>query len=129
MKENTEKKGFLFRWSKESARWFEEAYLFSDYHKILADKICAAVPADASCCELACGNGSLARSVAPRVASYTANDIDPHAIQWLSEKKEDEGHHNMEIVLGDWKKVLDGKSYDAVIFSFFGAVLTDWDRL
>lgn len=129
MKDKPEIKGKLNRWTLDSARWYEEAYLFSDYHKILADKIFAAVSADASCCELACGNGSLARSVAPGVRSYTANDIDLNAIEWVKQKKEEESHNNMEIVAGDWKTVISGRRFDAVIFSFFGAVLNDWDKL
>lgn len=129
MKEKLEKKGILYRWSQESSRWYEEAYLYSDYHKILADKICAAVPADAACCEIACGNGSLARAVAPKIGHYTANDIDPNAMEWLRNKVAEESLDNLEVVEGNWKDVLADRKFDAVIFSFFDAVLKDWDLL
>ena len=112
MKEKSELKGRLSRWTKHSSRWYEEAYLYSDYHKILASKICAEISDDSKCCELACGNGSLARSVAPYVKSYTANDIDHNAMEWLRNKIKEEALDNIDILEGDWKEVKSECSFD-----------------
>ena len=76
-------KGVLFRWTDESARWYEEASQHTGYHNRLEEIIAPHLDESWRCCELACGTGTLARHLAPHVSAYTANDLDPHAMEHL----------------------------------------------
>lgn len=122
-------KGTLYRWTDESASWYEAASEYTGYHDRLAEIIAPHLCSSYTCCELACGTGTLARHLAPYVMSYTANDIDFHATDHLAEMTADGSCPNINIVQGDWHEVFDKKQFNAAVFSFFGAVEQDWDRL
>lgn len=135
MKENKESRkgseirGTLFRWSDDSAVWYEEASEYTGYHKKLTEIISPYLSADDSCCELACGTGTLARHLAPFTASYTANDIDYHATDHLKAMISDGSCPNLTTAEGDWHEVFAEQSFNTVIFSYFGAVINDWENL
>lgn len=122
-------KGTLFRWTDESAAWYEAASEYTGYHDRLTEIIAPHLSDSYTCCELACGTGTLARHLAPYVKSYTANDIDYHATDHLAEMIADGSHPNIDIIQGDWHDVFAGKKFNAAVFSFFGAVEQDWDNL
>ena len=122
-------KGTLFRWTDESASWYEAASEYTGYHDRLTEIIAPHLNDSYTCCELACGTGTLARHLAPYVKSYTANDIDCHATDHLTEMIADGSHPNIDIIQGDWHEVFAGKKFNAAVFSFFGAVEQDWDNL
>lgn len=122
-------KGVLFRWTDESARWYEEASRHTGYHNRLEEIIAPHLEESWRCCELACGTGTLARHLAPHVSAYTANDLDPHAMEHLRRMNAKDPIPGFEVLEGDWHQVLEGRAFDAAIISFFGAILTDWDRL
>lgn len=122
-------KGTLFRWTEGSAEWYEAASEYTGYHDRLTEIIAPYLSDQYTCCELACGTGTLARHLAPYVKSYTANDIDHHATEHLAEMTADGSCPGLEIALGDWHEVFAGKKFNAAVFSFFGAVEQDWDSL
>ncbi len=122
-------KGTLFRWTDESASWYEAASEYTGYHDRLTEIIAPHLSDSYTCCELACGTGTLARHLAPYVKSYTANDIDYHATDHLAEMTADGSHPNIDIIQGDWHEVFAGKKFNAAVFSFFGAVEQDWNNL
>lgn len=122
-------KGTLFRWTEESAEWYEAASEYTGYHDRLTEIIAPHLSDSYTCCELACGTGTLARHLAPYVKSYTANDIDHHATEHLAEMTADGSCPGLEIALGDWHEVFAGRKFNAAVFSFFGAVEQDWDSL
>lgn len=126
-----EQKGSFRPWSPESIDWYERASAYTHYHENLIRLLQPHLLKEDSCCELACGTGSLARALAPHVASYTANDIDPEAVAHNESmlRQNDKALRGLSIVPGDWKTVLAGQRFDTVIFSFFGAVLRNWDEL
>ena len=63
-------------------------------------------------------------------ASYTANDyIDPQAVAFCRGIQSGHPLPNLEFLEGDWQKVFAGRSFDTVIFSYFGAVIRDWEAL
>ncbi len=122
-------KGTLFRWTDDSASWYEAASEYTGYHDRLTEIIAPHLSESYTCCELACGTGTLARHLAPYVKLYTANDIDPHATDHLTEMIADGSCPNIDIVQGDWHEVFAGRRFNAAVFSFFGAVEQDWERL
>lgn len=127
-----EKKGTFRPWSAESIGWYERASAYTRYHQALSRYLLPCLNAEDRCCELACGTGSLARALAPHVAAYTANDIDAEAIAHNKEilrQSAGDALRGLTILPGNWKTALDGQQFDTVIFSFFGAVLKDWERL
>ncbi len=126
---NTQKKGTFSRWNESSARWYEQASAYTRYHEKLTEHIAPYLSPQASCCELACGTGALARHLAPLTASYTANDIDPQAVAFCRGIQSGHPLPNLEFLEGDWQKVFAGRSFDTVIFSYFGAVIRDWEAL
>lgn len=129
MNEKINRKGSLFRWTEESSRWYEEASVFTGYHDRLKEAIAPFLSPEDRCCELACGTGSLARALAPLVASYTANDLDPHAIAWLNRQLEASPQPGLEVVPGDWHEVLQGRQFDTILFSYFGVVFENLDQI
>jgi SAM-dependent methyltransferase len=126
---NENVRGVLFRWTDESAMWYEEASAYTGYHDRLAEIISPHLDHSYTCCELACGTGTLARHLAPHVKSYIANDIDFHATDHLLKMTADGSVPNLSVMQGDWHEVFAGKSFNAAVFSFFGAVEDDWDDL
>ncbi|MBR2779345.1 MAG: class I SAM-dependent methyltransferase [Firmicutes bacterium] len=133
MKNNSfENKGTFRPWSAESIQWYERASAYTRYHQDLSRHLLPHLRVEDRCCELACGTGSLARMLAPHVAAYTANDIDAEAIAYNEKILRESGGdalRSLTIVPGDWKTALEGQQFDTVLFSFFGAVLKDWDLL
>lgn len=131
MDENKKSASGKFRtWTEESIRWYDEASDYTKYHEALLPHLLPHLKADDRCCELACGTGHLARTLAPHVASYTANDIATAAMDFNASQLAclSEGA-DMELVTGDWKTALAGRRFDVVLFSFFGAILRDWEQL
>lgn len=126
---NTQKKGSFSRWSGNSAEWYEAASKYTRYHEKLKTHIAPYLNPKETCCELACGAGTLARHLAPLTARYIANDIDPSSLEFCSKLQNQEPVANLEFLPGDWRKVLAGKKFDTVIFSYFSAIFTDWDAL
>lgn len=122
-------KGTLFRWTEDSAEWYEAASEYTGYHDRLTEIIAPHLSDAYTCCELACGTGTLARHLAPYVHSYTANDIDYHATDHLAGMIADGSCPNLSIITGDWHEVFSESSFNAAVFSFFGAVEQDWDNL
>lgn len=130
IKESADKiKGTLYRWSDSSSDWYEAASEYTGYHDKLTEIIAPHLDGSYTCCELACGTGTLARHLAPLVKSYTANDIDFHATDHLAEMISDGSCPNIEIVQGDWHEVFKERKFNAAVFSFFGALMKDWDSL
>lgn len=126
---NTQKKGSFSRWNDSSARWYEQASAYTRYHEKLTERIAPYLSTQETCCELACGTGALARHLAPLTAGYTANDIDPQAIAFCRGIQSEHPLPNLEFLEGDWQQVFDGRSFDTVVFSYFGAVIRDWEAL
>ena len=122
-------KGTLFRWTADSADWYESASEYTGYHDRLTEIIAPHLDSEYTCCELACGTGTLARHLAPCVKSYAANDIDHNAAVHLADMISDGSCPNLDIIEGDWHDVFAGKKFNAAVFSFFGAVEQDWDAL
>lgn len=122
-------KGALFRWSEESAEWYETASEYTGYHDKLKEIISPYLDKNDKCCELACGTGTLARCLAPLVSSYTANDLDPSAIAFLNERLESKPQPNINILAGDWHDMVGKQQFNTIIFSYFSAVLLDWENL
>ena len=122
-------KGTLFRWTADSADWYESASEYTGYHDRLTEIIAPHLDSEYTCCELACGTGTLARHLAPYVKSYAANDIDHNAAVHLADMISDGSCPNLDIIEGDWHDVFAVKKFNAAVFSFFGAVEQDWDAL
>ena len=121
---NTQKKGSFSRWSGNSAEWYEAASKYTRYHEKLKTHIAPYLNPKETCCELACGAGTLARHLAPLTARYIANDIDPSSLEFCSRLQNQEPVANLEFLPGDWRKVLAGKKFDTVIFSYFSAIFS-----
>ena len=122
-------KGTLFRWTADSADWYESASEYTGYHDRLTEIIAPHLDSEYTCCELACGTGTLARHLAPYVKSYAANDIDHNAAVHLADMISDGSCPNLDIIEGDWHDVFALKKFNAAVLSFFGAVEQDWDAL
>ena len=122
-------KGTLFRWTADSADWYESASEYTGYHDRLTEIIAPHLDSEYTCCELACGTGTLARHLAPYVKSYAANDIDHNAAVHLADMISDGSCPNLDIIEGDWHDVFAARKFNAAVFSFFGAVEQDWDAL
>lgn len=122
-------KGSLYRWTRESAGWYEKASEYTGYHDRLTEIISPFIDKSFTCCEIACGTGTLARHLAPLAASYTANDIDPHATANLMHMLISDNIDNVDVITGDWHRVLEGKHFNAAVISYFGAVEQDWEPL
>ena len=126
---DTQKKGSFSRWSGDSARWYEAASEYTHYHDKLKTYIAPYLNTEETCCELACGSGTLARCLAPLTARYTANDIDPDSLKFCRARQTERPVPNLEFLPGDWSEVLKDKTFDTVIFSYFSAVFTGWEQL
>ena len=126
---NTQKKGTFSRWSDSSARWYEKASAYTRYHDKLTEYIAPYLSRKETCCELASGTGTLARHLAPLTSHYTANDIDPQAIAFCRGIQQENPIQCLEFLEGDWREVLRGRIFDTVVFSYFGAVIRDWEDL
>ena len=126
---DTQKKGSFSRWSGDSARWYEAASEYTHYHDKLKTYIAPYLNTEETCCELACGSGTLARCLAPLTARYTANDIDPDSLKFCRARQTERPVPNLEFLPGDWSEVLKNKTFDTVIFSYFSAVFTGWEQL
>lgn len=126
---NTQIKGTFSRWSNRSAQWYEDASRYTNYHIELTKYIAPYLSSEENCCELACGSGTLARHLAPLTAHYTANDIDPQSISFCEIMQKEQPIGQLEYILGDWHDVLKEKKFDTVVFSYFGAIIRDWDAL
>ena len=87
---NTQKKGSFSRWSGNSAEWYEAASKYTRYHEKLKTHIAPYLNPKETCCELACGAGTLARHLAPLTARYIANDIDPSSLEFCSKLQNQE---------------------------------------
>lgn len=123
-------KGIFHHWTDESIVWYQRASDYTGYHKNLIPYILPWLTESDTCCELACGTGALARSLAPYTGRYTANDADPAAIRFnRAMLKEESSPENLELAEGDWKEVLRGRRFDTVLFSFFGALISNWEDL
>lgn len=121
--------GSLISWTPESVSWYEEASAFTGYHQKLAAHVIKQLDPQFECCELACGTGALARVLAPSVKSYAANDIDISAAHFVEGQLRKNPVAGLSFEGGDWHRVFAGRTFDAVIFSFFGAVLFEWDKV
>lgn len=122
------KKGKLTRWSAESALWYEKASEYTGYHDKIWQLISSSFRPEFTVCELACGTGTLARKIAPHVMHVTINDVDFDALIHCRQIIVEEDIKNMSIMQGDWKKECVGE-YDIILFSYFSAIVGDWDKL
>ena len=111
-------KGTLFRWTADSADWYESASEYTGYHDRLTEIIAPHLDSEYTCCELACGTGTLARHLAPYVKSYAANDIDHNAAVHLADMISDGSCPNLDIIEGDWHDVFALKKFNVAVFSF-----------
>ena len=123
-------KGVFQHWTDESIDWYQRASEYTGYHRNLIPYILPWLTNTENCCELACGTGALARCLAPYTGRYTANDADPAAIRYNRTKKEQgDVPDNLELAEGDWKEALSGRRFATVLFSFFGALISNWEDL
>ena len=124
-----EKKERRFRWSRELIAWYERAVEYTGYNQVIWGLIASQFHPGDIVCEVACGTGSLARTIAPHVKHLTANDMDENALAYLEREIEKKRIENITIEKGDWKHVCAGKKFDILLFQQFSAFLNDWDLL
>lgn len=117
------------RWSGQAAVWYEAASEYTGYHLQILDKIRPYLNSGDEVCEIACGTGTLSRAIATLVKEITANDLDFNIIDHIREKMTETHIQNMIVQQGDWKTLFENKCFDVVVFSYFGGILKDWNRL
>ncbi len=122
-------KGKLRGWTERSAEWYERASDFTGYYDRLVEKLLPLLGKESRCCEIACGTGVMARKIAPHVSSYTANDMDPVAVSYLRQKLSGPGLPDIEVIEGEWQKVLQGRKFDILIASYYGVPEDFWPFL
>jgi len=121
--------GWHNRWTEQAILWYEKASEYTGYHKFIMNYIGELFKPGDSVCELACGSGSLALEIAPLVTKVTANDLNADAINHLEKVLREKKIPNIDPVLGDWREVCAKEKYDVLIYSYYSAMLNDWDIL
>lgn len=129
MKDFSNVKGTLKGWTARSAAWYESASKYTGYHDRLLELLLHFLRPEDRCCEIACGTGILARKTAPHVAAYTANDADPEAVSFLRERLKAQETPDIEILEGEWQKVLAGRKFDVLLASYYGVPVEYWPFL
>ena len=129
MKDLSSVKGTLKGWTETSAAWYERASEYTGYHDFLLKELFRFLKPEDRCCEIACGTGTLARKIAPHVASYTANDADETAVSFLNTQIQDADAPAIEVIGGQWQSILAGRSFDVVLTSYYGVSVDDWQLI
>ena len=105
-------------WTEESAALLARAYRAGEAAKQLADWIAPKLHTGAHVCDVGCGVGALSLEMARRSFCVTALDISDIALGQLAlDGGEREGVHMLQ---ADANTHRPEKSYDALVFSFFG---------
>ncbi len=123
----------MFMWEDENIRWMEDAAAYTRYYVKLAAFVLPYLKEDDHVCEIGCGLGHLAASLAPHVRHVTAIDSSPKAIESVSRKKKEQNIRNLTLVESDWRCVLPPVSsthkFDVVLFNYFSAIRQDFRKI
>jgi SAM-dependent methyltransferase len=119
----------MFPWTQQRLEWLEAAIEYTGYYDKIASYILPRLsPADVLC-EIGCGLAALSLALAPAVKEITAVDISPLAAARAETYIRKRRVSNIQVRAMDWTALPDDRAYDAVVFSYFGAVQKDWEKL
>ena len=103
------------RWSEDTIRFMEDASLYGNYHKELAEALFPFLPGDGHVCDVGCGLGHLALALAEKCRQVTAVDASARALRGLRTRQLPS---NLRVLQGDIFTMKE--SYDAMVFCYFG---------
>jgi SAM-dependent methyltransferase len=107
-----------FSWDEQTVQWFLDAGVYTEFHKILAQKIKPYLEPGCTLCDAGCGLGRLDLELAAYVKELTAIDLSANAIDVLRCDAKALGLDNLRTDVCDADTLT--KSFDIVVLSFFG---------
>lgn len=103
------------RWSEDAIRFMEDASVYGNYHKELAQTLLPYLPVDGHICDAGCGLGHLALELSKVCSRVTAVDASANALRGLMQRKLP---NNLRVLHGDIFSM--EEIYDAMVFCYFG---------
>lgn len=107
-----------FVWTEDRIRFFLDAAGESDYYRILASRIHAALPDARRICDAGCGLGDLALALAEFYPDVTAADNSPAAIRTLKSRLVP----GVRAVEADLTAYTPDVPFDAMVFCYYGGM-------
>ncbi len=103
------------RWSEDTIRFMEDASVYGNYHKELAQILLPYLPTEGHVCDAGCGLGHLALELAKECKMVTAVDASANALRGIMAQQLPE---NLSVIHGDIFSMED--CYDTMVFCYFG---------
>lgn len=103
------------RWSEDTISFMEDASVYGNYHKELAEILLPYLPTRGHICDAGCGLGHLALELSKHCTAVTAVDASANALRGLMER---EIPVNLTVRHGDIFSM--EEKYDAMVFCYFG---------
>ena len=136
----------MYEWTQKRIDWYKKAIEYTRFDEQLADALAPQLPKDESVCDLGCGTGYLALSLARRGYSVTAADKSRTALDVLRADAATEPGLELRIIEADWGDFSECGLWDNVIMVCAGGfdeelshyrrlcrkrliVVTRWDNL
>ena len=112
----------MLDWTAEKIGFMRDASECCDYNQRLTEAIAPWLRRDMHLCDAGCGLGYLSLELAEVVRQVTAVDIAPRALEVLRENIGHRDIDNIDIHCGDILTQTLARSYDAMVFCFFGGM-------
>lgn len=115
------------RWEKNKPREYEDASIFTNYHKVLKDEILTSLKNNAHYIEgknklidIGAGTGNFSRLLSPYLKSITLVDINKKPLCFLKKCAEQDKLTNLNIINKNYYHLKNTVKYDFLLLSLFG---------
>lgn len=112
----------MFIWTPDMLRFMADASEHTDYYAQLAAQLAPFLPRQGHVCDAGCGLGYLSEQLASLCRRVTAVDISPLAFACFQDRLARTPMDNITPLCGDLGALAPRKSYDAMVFCFFGGL-------
>ena len=110
-------------WWPERIRFLKEASEYVGFNDILARRASAYLPQDGHICDMGCGLGYLALSLAPFCRQVTGADSEADVLEVLKENIGKRQVPNVDVLCADVFDLPSDTVFDGMVFCMFGEIL------
>lgn len=108
----------LIKWNEQTEQWFQNASVYTGFHKRLAEIIRPYIKEGGTLCDLGCGLGLADYELLDFVGHITCVDAEAEAVRLLSENVRRRGIENIDVVHADATRL--SGCWDTVTTFFHG---------